>query len=295
VKNKAIANLVNPQNSKQSEFSEDLENLVWVTVGNGLIALRGRPKTTLIHGLGGTPCTCITTLLGEREGASRVGEQVTAANLEWVWIDLDNASPPRYSDIPVILLGIQKMCTVLENGGGIMIHCAAGFHRTGMITNALLRYLNFNKETAIQKIKESRPLTANEVGEHRLFFGDIFISICGTREHPTNSEEIEALVTEHGQNPTYIAPNKARGKKKAQRVLSGVFNRKHVLFGHGAALEMESYYVTFCNQETQHCTSLFNLLQHDKAMHKYTQIFILQTYKIFEAQRLPVQHLCQTR
>jgi protein-tyrosine phosphatase len=62
----------------------------------------------------------------------------------------------------------------LEEGHHIYIHCSAGIHRTGMIANALLRYLGYTADESEALIAELRTHTAEGVGEHRLAWGDQF-------------------------------------------------------------------------------------------------------------------------
>jgi len=48
------------------------------------------------------------------------------------------------------------------------IHCKAGLHRTGMMAYAFARSVGLGPKEAQQKLREMRPLTAEEVGEERL-------------------------------------------------------------------------------------------------------------------------------
>ena len=63
---------------------------------------------------------------------------------------------------------------MLQQGHKIYIHCSAGIHRTGMITYGLLRYLGKDTNEAKQLLHQLREVTAAQVGDERLNWGDQF-------------------------------------------------------------------------------------------------------------------------
>ncbi|UJR15651.1 hypothetical protein I4U23_002587 [Adineta vaga] len=50
----------------------------------------------------------------------------------------------------------------------MIIHCAAGLHRTGTITYLLLRLCHFNVDQALLIINRTRAITARQVGQKRI-------------------------------------------------------------------------------------------------------------------------------
>ena len=54
-------------------------------------------------------------------------------------------------------------------------------HRTGMITNALLLFLGYDEKTSYEILYKLRPITAKEVGDHRLNWGKEFVKNTSTR------------------------------------------------------------------------------------------------------------------
>jgi hypothetical protein len=50
----------------------------------------------------------------------------------------------------------------------MIIHCAAGLHRTGTITYLLLRLCHFNNDQALLIINRTRAITARQVGQKRI-------------------------------------------------------------------------------------------------------------------------------
>jgi hypothetical protein len=108
----------------------------WVQVSNGRVWARGRPGLRLIAAL--PPCR-VVTLLSEREGAPQLGELVRAAGLSWTWLPLGNGRPPEGGTRKQAIATVPSQAAYLRQGESLLIHCAAGLHRTGMITWALLR------------------------------------------------------------------------------------------------------------------------------------------------------------
>jgi len=154
-------------------------------------------QKTHIAALKKNGCSHLVTLLSHKENAEQIGSAAKAADIGWIWLPLVNGDPPEVSDMERIHEGIHNMATLLTaENVSLMIHCSAGIHRTGMITNALLRYLGLSAEDSLKKIGLSREHTAAEVGEHRLAWGQSFIDTVGlfstqqpnTKGTPTESK-----------------------------------------------------------------------------------------------------------
>jgi len=76
------------------------------------------------------------------------------------------------------------VAALTEEHGSLLIHCSAGIHRTGMITNALLMYMGLSAEEAKTKIMQARKITGEGVGDHRLAWGTTFVAAVGTYNSP---------------------------------------------------------------------------------------------------------------
>jgi len=170
----------NPREVKESK------EVNWIMVSNGYIALRSKPGLDYIHYIKDqTQCTTILTLISEKEGAQQIGKKVTSLGLNWIWLPLRNADPPANNEsFNKIADVILQMKDILLQGGSILIHCAAGIHRTGMIANILLRYLEYDRDRAIQTLQECREVTGLEVGKARLDVAHRFIKNFGTVGNP---------------------------------------------------------------------------------------------------------------
>lgn len=148
----------------------------WVQIGNGFLKIGHKPggKNRSYETLVNEKTTTVLTILSEKEGAKNIFENVQKLGIDWLWIPLSNGNiPPKNMEADIIrIFGIimQK----LNNQERIYIHCAAGLHRTGMITNALLIFMAYDENKSLEIIYKLRPITAYELREHRLNWGKQF-------------------------------------------------------------------------------------------------------------------------
>lgn len=144
-------------------------------IAGGHLAIGHKPGGKLPYpGLKKTGVTVILTLLLEHEGAPQIGGQVVNEGMQWIWFPFSASNPHGSDKAPLVVDLYQQLQTLLQSGNNIYIHCSAGIHRTGMITYGLLRYLGNNALEARAILKELRTVTANQVGEERLEWGDQF-------------------------------------------------------------------------------------------------------------------------
>jgi protein-tyrosine phosphatase len=116
----------------------------------------------------------VLSILGEKEGAAFIGDQCKSVGMDWIWLPLSNANIPPDSMTGKITEVFKKIKEQLSQQRKIFIHCSAGLHRTGMITNAFLLYFGHDEETALKILSMLRPLTAHAAGETRLAWGKKF-------------------------------------------------------------------------------------------------------------------------
>lgn len=136
------------------------------------MTLRGRPSMRALPGLRADGCTHILTLLSEREGARELGDACTAAGLGWFWLALPNGSPPPADVRARHEAAFPQIWSAIDAGGGVLIHCAAGIHRTGMVTYAMLRWRGFDRDAALSWLEQLRLHTRQGVVEKHLHWGD---------------------------------------------------------------------------------------------------------------------------
>lgn len=154
--------------------SPDEPGARWVAVHGGRLAIGPRPKVRALESMREQGATHLVTLLSEREGARDLGAAVTAAGLAWQWLPLPNGDPPAHTADAAIRAALDTWAALLAGGAGLYLHCAAGIHRTGMLTHALLRRTGHTPGEALRLLGALRPLTAAEAGDHRLAWGHRF-------------------------------------------------------------------------------------------------------------------------
>jgi hypothetical protein len=72
-------------------------NIELFRIGAGAVALIHRPKIKLLPRLKAAGVTHLVTLLSRREGALVMGSAAKAAELEWIWVELEpEPARPRY-------------------------------------------------------------------------------------------------------------------------------------------------------------------------------------------------------
>ena len=163
---------------KQASIFKKLPAIAnWVKIGNGYLAIGHKPGGKISYeGLKEENTSAVLTLLNENEGAALIGKQLTKINIEWVWFPF-SASKPLDGDDKIKVFNLyKKLSGLLENGGKIYIHCSAGIHRTGMISYGFLRFLGNEKQQSYTILQTLREVTAAQVGEDRLIWGDQFAS-----------------------------------------------------------------------------------------------------------------------
>jgi len=146
-----------------------INQLQWVTVGNGRLAARGRPSREQLaalqkhHG-----ATAVVTLLREDEGGcSEVKRRCDELGLRWKHAPFDGLKDICVDDpTPDILRSLRTTSEVadwLNSGESVIVHCAAGIHRTGVYLYLLLRSMGNDREATLEKIEQMRSVIHEEL------------------------------------------------------------------------------------------------------------------------------------
>lgn len=147
----------------------------WVPVSGGFLAIGHKPGRKLPFRemeLQGT--TAVLTLLHGDEGAASIGQQLSHHGIEWLWFPFSASRPHQGEALEEVRALFRNLQGLLSAGGRIYIHCSAGIHRTGMIAYGLLRFLGKDRSEAGKLLRSLRKVTAEQVGEERLYWGDLF-------------------------------------------------------------------------------------------------------------------------
>ena len=161
---------------KQALQTKDLPAEVhWVPIGNGYLAIGHKPgKKVSYTGLKKEGATVVLTLLHENEGATGIGRQLPAVNIDWIWFPFSASKMHEGKDLNQVRELFIKLSDLIHLGNKIYIHCSAGIHRTGMIAYGFLRFLGKEKLEAFELLQSLREVTAAQVGEDRLIWADQF-------------------------------------------------------------------------------------------------------------------------
>jgi protein-tyrosine phosphatase len=146
------------------------------TLAGGYIAIGHKPGGKLpFAGLCKSGINVVVTLLQENEGAASIGQQVSKAGMQWLWLPFSASMThdPDLSALKNFLLQVQEL---LAAGDKLYIHCSAGIHRTGMIAYSIMRYVGQNAEEAKRNLQQLRLVTAQQVGDDRLAWADKMIN-----------------------------------------------------------------------------------------------------------------------
>lgn len=141
----------------------------FIPLKQGRLGIGGRPGLGKVAQFPELGIDIVVTLLKEKEkNVPALGEAVQRQGITWIWF------PLAASQLPTDPASLQKTITLYDRlqeqlvaGKTILVHCAAGIHRTGAFTNAFLQYQGYDTETSRQLIKEMREVTAREaVAKH---------------------------------------------------------------------------------------------------------------------------------
>ncbi len=151
-----------------------MEPIPWQPVLGGQLCVGHRPSKKKTEALKIQGATHLLTLLTDSEGAKSVEKLALSHELTWLWFPMEGGDPlPAARDNEARQL-FSEMKALLEQGESIYIHCSAGIHRTGMLTNGLLRYLGNSQTEAEELLTALRQETSQGVGDHRKAWGDRF-------------------------------------------------------------------------------------------------------------------------
>eukprot|EP01060_Flectonema_neradi_P004429 TRINITY_DN12857_c0_g1_i1.p1 TRINITY_DN12857_c0_g1~~TRINITY_DN12857_c0_g1_i1.p1 ORF type:complete len:247 (+),score=36.63 TRINITY_DN12857_c0_g1_i1:76-741(+) len=143
----------------------------------GGLTLMHFPGAKHIKALSESGCDIVVTLQKDAEGAQNVGKLCEKVGIKWIQIDFWKLFHKKQHD--ELYDEVQKVATHLRKGANIMIHCAAGIHRTGMFSYSVLRSLGYTSKAAVASLESLRTITFKRVGYERIvsieqFFEDHF-------------------------------------------------------------------------------------------------------------------------
>lgn len=143
---------------------------------NGSIIACERPSKSLLKNLSRV-CDLVITLQWETETPEDIHTYCTEFGLEWLWVPIKATNYRLISDDELysrILNSLHQVKTQLDKGKRILVHCAAGVHRTGFFVYTLLRISGFFHQAALDFLIKIRPVILARIGQHRIEIGQMF-------------------------------------------------------------------------------------------------------------------------
>ena len=125
----------------------------------------GPDPEALLGRVGASSVVCLTEI---GELVDRYPEYVAWLNAAHadraVWFPIPDLHAPQADDAIALVVDVAAR---LERGDQVVIHCAAGFGRSGTLAVCVLIALGLDAAAALQLVAASRPMAGPEVGAQR--------------------------------------------------------------------------------------------------------------------------------
>lgn len=153
---------------KKSE--DNYRTIPFIPVLNGALACFHRPSKSGLSILQQQGCSVVITLQSQTELPHEIESYCRQVGLRWVWVALQGANKKLLESNNTAWLIREALCSahdLLKSGERILVHCAAGIHRTGLFCYALLRISGYDQERTLDTIKQIRQVTFDRCGKSR--------------------------------------------------------------------------------------------------------------------------------
>eukprot|EP01063_Lacrimia_lanifica_P015213 TRINITY_DN22026_c0_g1_i1.p1 TRINITY_DN22026_c0_g1~~TRINITY_DN22026_c0_g1_i1.p1 ORF type:complete len:251 (+),score=79.66 TRINITY_DN22026_c0_g1_i1:60-812(+) len=140
----------------------------------GQLQLHAFPSKKAVKALKAQGCDVLVTLQKDEEGAQKVRALCEQAGMRWVQVDFWKLYHGR--DVDAMHAAVCAVADDLRDGQKVVLHCAAGIHRTGMMAYAVLRALDMPPHAAIESLHALRETTHRRVGAHRVYGIEDFLA-----------------------------------------------------------------------------------------------------------------------
>jgi hypothetical protein len=146
--------------------------VTWLPVAGSLsMALWHRPTRSQLADRRAEGCTHVVSLLSARERPDEIGSWCRALGMTWLPLTMDGAHVTRLAAARHGLLAHVAAVAQLAKAEApvrLLVHCAAGIHRTGVFGYLLLRTLGRDPAAALADLFRVRLATGRGVGRNRL-------------------------------------------------------------------------------------------------------------------------------
>ncbi len=135
----------------------------WLPLKSGLITAAGAPSPKRLRAWSEHQVTDVVTLQRADEMRSTLPQLCEAHELRWHHLPLSGKRLEAPEDLQA-LAGVHALLQRLEDPKTKMVvHCAAGMHRTGVCLYLMLRSAGVAPEESVRKVEQARALTGREL------------------------------------------------------------------------------------------------------------------------------------
>lgn len=152
--------------------AESSPNFVPIPNTNGCIALWHFPSGSQLKEAKKAGCTDVVTLQNVSEKIDCVQRFCEQLDMGWIQFDFWKTFAENGMYMHVLQL-VDELIAMLKRGGFLLIHCAAGLHRTGLLTYLILRRVGMPYKEAREFLRVLRPVTREQVGEDRIKIAEV--------------------------------------------------------------------------------------------------------------------------
>ena len=134
----------------------------WVTLRGGWITATGGPSRQRLASWRERGATDVLTLQRGDEMQPWLPEQCVAHGLNFIHLPLSGRRMEGATDQDN-LARLPGLLALWATPRRVVVHCAAGLHRTGAVCYLLFRLAGLDGAAALAKVHAARPLTADEL------------------------------------------------------------------------------------------------------------------------------------
>lgn len=149
------------------EVQEQQGSLGWVKVDQGCLSAAGAPSIKTTREWAREGVTCVVSLLRENEPRFiQARDACMAESFRWEHVPLSGkgaVTHPSAEDLESWTALQELLPSLMAQGECVVVHCAAGMHRTGTAVFSALRHCRFTAQDALEAIKMMRPVTHGEL------------------------------------------------------------------------------------------------------------------------------------
>ncbi len=98
-------------------------------------------------------------------GVQGFAQEMRSTQFEWQHFPITNLMAPDCGATPDWAAQLAELSTVLDRGGRVVFHCAAGLGRTGTVAAALLVLAGYSSAVAIDAIRTARAGTIESAAQ----------------------------------------------------------------------------------------------------------------------------------